>query len=158
MFDAFRAASPDDHPNLKLAYMPLVFTGETEEEAAKGAEALTWYIKSKSEPQFRNPPGYVPVSFNVNALKGTYSGRTDAVRRQGIDYLKEQGVVIAGTPDQVIAQIRRFHDLVGGFRHLLMMQQAGFLDHATTVKSMTLFAKEVYPAIRDLGTERTRAA
>ena len=31
-----------------------------------------------------------------------------------------------------------------------MMQQAGFLDHKSTVKSMTLFAKEVYPRIRDL--------
>ena len=31
-----------------------------------------------------------------------------------------------------------------------MMQQAGSLDHATTVKSMTLFAKEVYPQIKDL--------
>ena len=30
------------------------------------------------------------------------------------------------------------------------MQQAGFLDHARTVNSMTLFAKEVYPQIRDL--------
>jgi alkanesulfonate monooxygenase SsuD/methylene tetrahydromethanopterin reductase-like flavin-dependent oxidoreductase (luciferase family) len=159
MFDAFREASPDADPNQKLAYMPLVFTGETEAEAKKGAEALTWYIKSKSEPQFRNPPGYVPVAFNVNALKGLYSGRTDAVRKQGIDYLMDQGVVIAGTPDQVIQQITRFHDRVGGFRHLLMMQQAGFLDHATTVRSMTLFAKEVHPAIRGLGVaRRTKAA
>jgi hypothetical protein len=28
------------------------------------------------------------------------------------------------------------------------MQQAGFLDHARTVRSMTLFAKEVLPQIR----------
>jgi len=32
----------------------------------------------------------------------------------------------------------------------LMMQQAGFLDHKRTVSSMTLFAKEVYPQIKDL--------
>jgi hypothetical protein len=31
-----------------------------------------------------------------------------------------------------------------------MMQQAGFLSHQKTVKSMTLFAKEVYPQIREL--------
>jgi hypothetical protein len=43
-----------------------------------------------------------------------------------------------GTPDQVAQQIRRFYDLVGGFDHLLMMQQAGFLDHQRTVASMTL--------------------
>jgi len=30
------------------------------------------------------------------------------------------------------------------------MQQAGWLDHARTVKSMSLFAKEVFPQIKDL--------
>ena len=43
-----------------------------------------------------------------------------------------------------------FYDQVGGFDHLLMMQQAGHLDHKRTVRSMTLFAKEVYPQIKDL--------
>jgi hypothetical protein len=39
---------------------------------------------------------------------------------------------------------------VGGFDHLLMMQQAGFLDHQRTVRSMTLFAKEAMPQVADL--------
>src|SRR5689334_21776481 len=130
--------------------MPLVYTADSEEEAYKGAEELTWYLKAKAEPQFRNPPGYVPVSFNVRALQGAYSGRTDAVRAQGLDYLRDQGVLIYGTPDSVAKQVKRFYDLVGGFDHLLMMQQAGFLDHKRTVASMTLFAKEVYPQIKDL--------
>jgi hypothetical protein len=41
-----------------------------------------------------------------------------------------------------------------------MMQQAGFLDHKRTVRSMTLFAREVYPQIKDLPpstVERARA-
>jgi alkanesulfonate monooxygenase SsuD/methylene tetrahydromethanopterin reductase-like flavin-dependent oxidoreductase (luciferase family) len=58
-------------------------------------------------------------------------------------------VVMYGTPDQVAQQIRRFYDLVGGFDHLLMMQQAGFLDHKRTVASMTRFAREVLPQIKD---------
>ena len=33
---------------------------------------------------------------------------------------------------------------------LLVMQQAGWLDHKRTVSSMSLFAKEVYPQIMDL--------
>jgi alkanesulfonate monooxygenase SsuD/methylene tetrahydromethanopterin reductase-like flavin-dependent oxidoreductase (luciferase family) len=55
-----------------------------------------------------------------------------------------------GTPDSVAAQIKRFYDRVGGFDHLLMMQQAGFLDHKRTVRSMTLFAKEVMPQVAGL--------
>jgi alkanesulfonate monooxygenase SsuD/methylene tetrahydromethanopterin reductase-like flavin-dependent oxidoreductase (luciferase family) len=63
-----------------------------------------------------------------------------------------------GTPDQVAKQVRRFYDRVGGFDHLLVMQQAGFLDHARTVRSMTLFAKEVLPQIRDLARTRPNNA
>ena len=152
MFDAYRSNYHDCGlpGGGGMAYMPLVYTAETEEEAETGAKELTWYLAAKAEPQYRNPPGYVPVSFNVNALRGTYSGRTDAMRAQSLEFLKEQGVMIYGTPDSVAKQIKRFYDLVGGFDHLLMMQQAGSLDHARTVKSMTMFAREVYPQIKDL--------
>ncbi len=107
-------------------------------------------MTTKTPPQFRNPPGYVNVETNVKALQGAYTGRTDAVRTKGMDYLREQGVLMYGTPDSVAKQVKRYYDLVGGFDHLLMMQQAGFLDHKRTVESMTLFAKEVYPQIKDL--------
>jgi len=111
---------------------------------------LLWYMAAKTEPQYRNPPGYVPVEFNVKALQGTFSGRTDAMRAQTLEFQREQGVVMYGTPDQVIAQIKRFYDLVGGFDHLLMMMQAGFLDHERTAQNIRRFAKDVYPAIKDL--------
>jgi len=39
-----------------------------------------------------------------------------------------------------------------------VMQQAGFLDHARTVQSMTLFAKEVLPQIRELARTRPNNA
>jgi alkanesulfonate monooxygenase SsuD/methylene tetrahydromethanopterin reductase-like flavin-dependent oxidoreductase (luciferase family) len=90
------------------------------------------------------------VSFNVKALQGAYSGRTDAMRSLKLEDQREKGVIMYGTPDSVVEQVKRFYDRVGGFDHLLMMQQAGFLDHQRTVRSMTLFAKEVYPRIKDL--------
>lgn len=152
MFDAYRSAYRDcGFPGGGgMAYMPLVYTADSEAEAERGAQELSWYITVKIEPQYRNPPGYVPVALNVKALQGAYAGRTAAIRAQGLDFQKEQGVVVYGTPDSVVAQIKRFHERVGGFDHLLMMQQAGFLDHQRTVRSMTLFAKEVLPQIADL--------
>ena len=57
----------------ELAFMPLVYTADTEAEAEKGAQELPGTSSAKTEPQFRNPPGYVPVSFNVQALQGAYS-------------------------------------------------------------------------------------
>jgi len=130
--------------------MPLVFTADSDAEAEAGARELTWYLDAKSEPQYRNPPGYVTVDFNVQALKGAFSGRSEAMRKQSIEFLKEQGVLIYGKPDDVAQQIKRLYDLVGGFDHLLMMQQAGYMSHERTGRSMTLFAKEVYPQILDL--------
>lgn len=41
-----------------------------------------------------------------------------------------------GTPDQVVAQIRRQHERIGGFDHLLMMMQAGYLNHEWTVRNV----------------------
>ncbi len=143
------------------AFMPLVYTSDSEEDAEKGAKELTWYMTAKTEPQFRNPPGYVPVAFNVKAMQGTFSGRTDALRALGMEHQREMGVIMYGTPDSVVEQITRFYERVGGFDHLLMMQQAGFLSHERTVRSMTLFAKEVYPRIKDLPRTKpmkTRAA
>jgi alkanesulfonate monooxygenase SsuD/methylene tetrahydromethanopterin reductase-like flavin-dependent oxidoreductase (luciferase family) len=160
LFDAYRSAYLDQGlpGGGGTAFMPLVFTGETEEAAEAGARELIWYMTAKTEPQFRNPPGYVPVELNVKALQGAFSGRTDAMRAMGLEFQREQGVVMYGTPDQVAKQVRRFYDRVGGFDHLLVMQQAGFLDHARTVRSMTLFAKEVLPQIRDLARTRPNNA
>jgi len=156
MFDGYRSAYNDTGlpGGGGTAYMPLVYTADSDEEAESGARELCWYLDAKSEPQYRNPPGYVPVEFNVQALKGTFTGRTDAMRKQSIEFLKDQGVLIYGKPDDVAKQIKRLYDLVGGFDHLLMMQQAGHLSHERTKRSITLFAKEVYPQVKDL--PRTR--
>ncbi len=136
-----------------MAFMPLVYVGSSEKEAREGAIELTWYLKAKAEPQFRNPPGYVPVDYNVRAMKNAaaaQASRSDGMRALSLDQIQEQGVLIYGTPDQVIQQINRQYARVGGFDHLLMMMQAGFLDHKRTVANIELFAKEVYPAIRHL--------
>jgi len=67
-----------------------------------------------------------------------------------LDKAIEAGIMMAGTPDQVFAQVKKMYDHVGGFGHLLIMGQAGFLDHDETVKGMTLFAREVYPRLKEL--------
>jgi len=61
-----------------------------------------------------------------------------------------RGNVFAGTPDQVFAQIKNFWEYAGGFGHLLMMAQAGFLTYAETTASMRLFSQEVYPRLQEL--------
>ena len=62
----------------------------------------------------------------------------------------ERGLVFAGNPDTVYRGIKKMYDHLGGFGHLLIMGQAGFLDHDETAKGMSLFAREVYPRLKDL--------
>ena len=139
------------------AFMPLVYVADTEAEAEAGMKELVWYLHAKSEPQFGNPPGYVPIETNVLALKGAWAGRTAAMRAQTLEVQREQGVVMYGTPDQVVAQIRTFYERVGGFDHLLMMMQAGFLDHERTCRNIRLFARECYPQVKDLARTKPKS-
>jgi hypothetical protein len=67
--------------------------------------------------------------------------------------LEEQmarGNVFAGTPDQVFTQMKHFWEYAGGFGHLLMMGQAGFLSYDDTLRSMRLFMQEVHPRLQAL--------
>ena len=162
LFDAYRSAYKDNGQpgGGGLAFMPLMYVGDTEAEAERGARELSWYLKAKVEPQFRNPPGYVPVAANVAALRGGGDARSrtnDSLRQVTLEEQRELGVVMYGTPDQVVKQIKTEYERIGGFDHLLMMMQAGFLDHKSTVRNMTLFAKEVYPQIRHLAGTHPRS-
>jgi alkanesulfonate monooxygenase SsuD/methylene tetrahydromethanopterin reductase-like flavin-dependent oxidoreductase (luciferase family) len=151
LFDTYREASCYADPTEQtqhLAYMALVATAETEGEAERLAGELTWYLKGKAEPQFQNPPGYVSVEQNVRVLTGKAQLRGVGARSGTLQTLREDGVVMYGTPDQVHEQVLRFTERVGGMGHLLMMQQAGFMSHEDTVRSMTLFAREVYPKLK----------
>ncbi len=138
----------------QFAFMPLVAVGETEEEARRVIDGVFWYVThNKSEPQFRAPPGYVDRRLYADFLTGKFTGgRTDAIRRQGMEYFRRNHVALYGTPDAVVAQIRALYEKIGGFGHLIAMMHSGDMDYETTAKSMTLFAKEVVPQLRDLGS------
>jgi len=138
----------------QFAFMPLVAVGETEEEARRVIDGVFWYVThNKSEPQFRAPPGYVERRLYADFLTGKFSGgRTDAVRREGMEYFRRNHVALYGTPDQVVEQIRALYREIGGFGHLIAMLHSGDMDYATTAKSMKLFAEEVMPQVAELGT------
>jgi hypothetical protein len=139
----------------RFAYAALIYTGETDEEGYAGARKLMWYVESnKVPPQFTNPPGYHPTVATVNMLKGASgagAGIFKLFQNPSLESFMEHGLVFAGNPDSVYKQILRMYKHVGGFGHLLIMGQAGFLEHDETVKGMKLFAKEVYPRLKELG-------
>jgi alkanesulfonate monooxygenase SsuD/methylene tetrahydromethanopterin reductase-like flavin-dependent oxidoreductase (luciferase family) len=158
VFDGYRhgwreAGRGRDVPIDRLAYAALVYVGDSEQRARAGAEKLLWYITSnKVPPHFANPPGYVPVAANVRNLRGAENPLSAFAKRGSmtVEGAIAAGIMFAGMPDAVLAQFKKHHDHVGGYGHLLIMGQAGFLEHEDTVHGIRMFAREVYPRLREL--------
>jgi alkanesulfonate monooxygenase SsuD/methylene tetrahydromethanopterin reductase-like flavin-dependent oxidoreductase (luciferase family) len=155
VFDAYRARRAElglPAANLdRFAYAALVYTGETDEAGYTGARKLMWYVEANKVPfQFTSPPGYQPPAAMAGAMKGPASGVFKMFQNPDLGSFMENGLVFAGNPDSVYRQIVKLYEHVGGFGQLLLMGQAGFLDHDETVKGMRLFAREVYPRLKEL--------
>jgi alkanesulfonate monooxygenase SsuD/methylene tetrahydromethanopterin reductase-like flavin-dependent oxidoreductase (luciferase family) len=156
IYDGYRAAYLRAHgeaaPLDRLAYLGLIFVGDNAAKAREGAEQVLWYMTSnKVPPHWSNPPGYHPPVVAAQIAKGTRGGAglplTAALPEQ-----IARGNVFAGTPDEVFEQIKHIWEYSGGFGHLLMMGQAGFLSYDDTVRSMQLFYDEVQPRLHELMT------
>jgi alkanesulfonate monooxygenase SsuD/methylene tetrahydromethanopterin reductase-like flavin-dependent oxidoreductase (luciferase family) len=144
--EAGRAAAADD----RFAYAALVYTGKTDAEGLEGARKLMWYVKANKVPfEFVQPPGYTPYFVRAAALHGERSAYD--FKSLTLEDLIDEGIVFAGSPATVRGQIEKFYDRVGGFGHLLLMGQAGFLEHDETVKGIRTFAEHVKPALTGLG-------
>ncbi len=157
IYDSYRrgwreAGRGAEVPVNRLAYAALVYAGESEAEARAGAEKLLWYMTANKVPlHFCYPPGYVPTSVHAQILRGAAIDQHAANRANAtVDKAIEAGLMFAGTPDQVFRQIKRMYDHVGGFGHLLIMGQAGFLEHEETVRGIRTFAREVYPRLKEV--------
>lgn len=140
---------PEPGPE-KFAYLALTYTGETDEEAADEGQKLLWYLYRERHPQLNAPPGYLPPQVQANQILG----KSGKAYRDSFEQLQSKGIVMAGSPDTMIKKITYLHERCN-IGHLLMMNHAGYMSPEKTRRSMELFAKEVYPAIRDLGVNVT---
>ena len=148
--DAYQKAHGEAAPIDRLAYCALMYVGESPNKAREGAEKILWYMTSnKVPPQWSNPPGYHPPVVAAQIMQGRRGGAGLPLAAT-LEEQMARGNVFAGTPDQVFEQIKRFWEYAGGFGHLLMMGQAGFLSYDDTIASMTLFHNEVYPRLKEL--------
>jgi alkanesulfonate monooxygenase SsuD/methylene tetrahydromethanopterin reductase-like flavin-dependent oxidoreductase (luciferase family) len=155
IYDQYRAGwreagRSEDVPINRLAYAALVYVGDTEASARAGAEKLMWYMTAnKVPPHLQYPPGYMSHAAQVAIVRGAAVDQHAANRANAtVDKAIEAGIMFAGTPDQVYRQIKKFYDHVGGFGHLLIMGQAGFLEHDETVAGTKCFARNVYPRLK----------
>jgi alkanesulfonate monooxygenase SsuD/methylene tetrahydromethanopterin reductase-like flavin-dependent oxidoreductase (luciferase family) len=158
VFDAYRTrwaeSGKGEVPADRLAYCAMTYVGRTDDEGMEGAEQLMWYLRSnKVPPQFILPPGYTPYFIRAAALQGGKSAFDLA--SMTMDQLLNSGIMFAGSPSTVTAQIEKFHDRVGGFGHLILHGQAGFMDHDTTSRGIRNFVELVKPRLDSLFTSST---
>jgi len=154
-----------------FAYSAFVCVGDTEEEGRRVGEKLLWFLNTslKSAPQYsRLLPGVAPPHVAgqawrtrpkpaegpdlVNAEKGVPTASENARKLVSItvDEAMAQGILFAGNPDSVFAQIKQFHDEVGGFGHLTMIGRTGSMTHAESETSIRLFGREVLPRLKEI--------
>jgi alkanesulfonate monooxygenase SsuD/methylene tetrahydromethanopterin reductase-like flavin-dependent oxidoreductase (luciferase family) len=150
-----KPAAPD-----RFGYLALVAVAATEAEARRRGEQVASYPRTSGivHPPFRNPPGFLSVDDNVRLMKNagrppsrsfTKDGRTVSMATASVQELIDAGIMFCGTPDQVYAQVVDFCQSCGGLGNLLMMGHAGWMSHEDTVDSLTLFAKEVMPRLKE---------
>ena len=152
----------------KFAYLGFMACASNEEEARRRGELVAYYPRTNTHvtPHFSNAPGFMSVEDNARLIKAggkmaprtlTKDGRAINPATCSLQELMDAGLMFCGTPDQLYQQIVDFADCIGGFEHFLMMGQAGFLNHADTCDSLTLFAKEVLPRLREYKYSPERA-
>ncbi len=110
-----------------------------------------WRTRPKQAAAAPAGPGAGSAGY-VNAEKGVASAERNAAKLTSITVAQamDQGIMFAGTPDSVVAQIKRFHEAVGGFGHLTMVGRTGFMTHAESEKSIRLFGREVLPRLKEI--------
>jgi alkanesulfonate monooxygenase SsuD/methylene tetrahydromethanopterin reductase-like flavin-dependent oxidoreductase (luciferase family) len=142
----------------RFAYLGLVAVAHNEQEARRRGKLVAEYLVTSpmTIPPFRNPPGYLSVEDQTRFMQGrtpprarAKDGRPIDIRSGNVQDLIDGGILFCGTPDQVYRQITDFCDYCGGMGNLLMMGQGGRLNHEDTVDNLTLFAKEVYPGLKE---------
>ena len=155
IFDGYRESYAKAHgapcPIDRLAYASLIYVGTNTKLAREGAEKLLWYMTSnKVTPHHSNPPGYHPPEVSSQFLRGATGDVAVLPQAPTLDDQMARGNVFAGTPDQVYEQIKQFWEYSGGFGHLIMMGQAGFVTREECISSMKLFSQEVLPRLKEL--------
>jgi len=141
-------------PADRLAYGVQVYVADTVEAAHAAAVKMRWYFDANKVPRYLgSPPGYSPPEGVVASKNGTSPiPQARQAKGKSPEWMTENGVLMAGTPDMVVDQIKRFYDHVGGFGHLLMMGHAGPLSGPEAMRSLELYTQHVAPAIAHLGS------
>jgi alkanesulfonate monooxygenase SsuD/methylene tetrahydromethanopterin reductase-like flavin-dependent oxidoreductase (luciferase family) len=155
-FDGYRRAAADlgyvPDPE-KIALSLPVYVADTDEKAHREAEpALMWLFRQglKQTVEMVSPPGYV----SPGSLRGILSLDRKPFSQLSYAELLAEGYAVVGSPGTVAARLAAMHSELGGYGQVIGLFAIGPATREQTRRSTELFASEVIPALRDLGTGR----
>ena len=162
LYDAYKETFLKAHgrpaPIDRFAYLAMMVCGRTAVDVETRVNKVKSYleVQPRTPKAWSNPPGYESVEANVAALKMGKTGRVNfgLPQNPSLQDMADGGIMFAGTPDELYEQIISFSDRQGGIGQLLLLAQAGYLSHEETVDSLTLFAQEVAPRLRDYAAQK----
>ncbi len=148
-----------------LGYVGIARDSATAQERARRVLRFVEVSEGVS-PNYLNPPGYLSHADTARALQsgkiGTHRLKvlpdgTPMSPKPVVEEYVRNGVMFAGTPDQVYAQIEEVYESVGGFGHFLF-QTGGTLSSDEIRDEIILFANEVQPRLEKLTARSAVAA
>jgi alkanesulfonate monooxygenase SsuD/methylene tetrahydromethanopterin reductase-like flavin-dependent oxidoreductase (luciferase family) len=153
-FDGYRRAAADlgyvPDPE-KIALSVPIYVADTDEKAHREAEpALMWLFRQalKTPAEMINPPGYV----SPGSLRGILSIDRKPFSALSYAELLADGYAVVGSPATVAARLASMHEQLGGYGQLIGLFAIGPATREQTRRSTELFATEVMPALRHLGS------
>ena len=159
-FDGYRQAAADlgyvADPE-KIAFSVPIYIADTDEQAhAEGRPAVEWlYHKGlKQTAEMVTPPGYM----STGSLRGVLGSGMRPLGNTSYEDLLAQGQAVVGSPSSVAKRLGELYDDLGGFGQIIGLFAIGPSTHEQVMRSAELFATEVMPVLRPLGsaTEATR--
>jgi alkanesulfonate monooxygenase SsuD/methylene tetrahydromethanopterin reductase-like flavin-dependent oxidoreductase (luciferase family) len=153
-FDGYRQAAADlgyvPDPE-RIAFSVPIYIADTDEQAhAEGRPAVEWlYHKGlRTAPEMVNPPGYM----SPGSLRGVLASGMRGFGASSYEDLLAQGQAVVGSPSTVAKRLSELYDELGGFGQIIGLFAIGPSTHEQVMRSAELFATEVMPVLRPLGT------
>ena len=131
--------------NDQVALFLMAYCAESRKEAREVAQgAFNWYLDEslKSFLGWSGGGAQLPKGYEWYAEAAAHAGERVASRKN-FDYLLDGGMILCGTPDDLIKTIERFQSV--GVTQMLMGISIGDIAHKDVMRSIELIGQEVIP-------------
>jgi alkanesulfonate monooxygenase SsuD/methylene tetrahydromethanopterin reductase-like flavin-dependent oxidoreductase (luciferase family) len=152
-FENYRRISTQhghDHDSESIIISAMVYVAETEAKAIEeGRDHILFYFQKllKTTPEINSPPGLMSID-RIRKLLTSAHGLGAEITWDALTSIYR---TVLGTPDQVAERIAFWCEQAQSSKIILHLH-VGDMPHWKAVKNITLFAEEVIPRIKRMGS------